>query len=610
MPTEQHIRDTRKISQTALDHRNGVFLTSRNLTQAQRDRFKAHLKQLYSEQQSTTVLARLEAILDEHLVKAGDKPPTAAPLSERDTILIAYGDMVSRPGEKPLTTLANLLLRQLEGAISGVHILPFFPYSSDDGFAVIDNRAVNDDLGGWPEIESISNDFRLMIDLVINHVSAESNWFQQFLSGNPTYRNYFITLDPKTDLDAVVRARDLPLLTPFESPQGRRYVWTTFSADQVDLNFANPDVLLEILDLLLFYVRHGAQIIRLDAIAFLWKEVGTSCIHLPQTHHVVKLIRAVLDSVAPWVLIVTETNVPYEENVSYFGDGSDETHMVYQFALPPLVLHTLLSGDATRLTQWASHIHLPSEQATFFNFLASHDGIGLRPVQGILETAEIEALIRHTKANGGGISYRQVDDDQRQPYELNINYFDALVERAAENPESDRQVARFIASQAIMLSLIGVPGIYFHSLFGSRNDLQGVEMTGKPRSINREKLGLADLETQLADQTSVRARVLHQYKRLLHTRRRFAAFHPYGRQRVIDLGPSIFALIRITPQDSSAVLCLHEISGKALHATIELPERTQKEAEDVLSGQTITLEDCPLDPYQVRWIQLDGGVEA
>ncbi len=585
-------------------------MTSRILTQAQRNRFKAHIKQLYSEQQSAFVLTRLEVILDEHLANDREKPPTATPLSERDAILITYADMVSQPGEKPLTTLSDLLSRQLEETISGVHILPFFPYSSDDGFAVIDYRAVRVDLGGWSDIESISNNFRLMVDLVINHVSAESDWFQQFLSGNPTYRDYFITLDPQTNLDSVVRARDLPLLTPFETPQGQQYVWTTFSADQVDLNFANPDVLLEILDVLLFYVRRGAQIIRLDAIAFLWKEVGTPCIHLPQTHHVVKLIRAVLDSVAPWVLIVTETNVPYEENVSYFGGGGDETHMVYQFALPPLVLHTLLTGDATRLTQWAARIRLPSEQVTFFNFLASHDGIGLRPVQGILETDEIEALIRQTKANGGGISYRQIDDDERQPYELNINYFDALVEQEAENPESDRQVARFIASQAIMLSLIGVPGIYFHSLFGSRNYPQGVKLTGKLRSINREKLNLTDLEAQLADRTSVRTHVLRHYKRLLHTRRRFSAFHPYGKQRVIDLDPSIFALLRFAPQDSSAMLCLHEIAGKTTRKTIELPERTQKEAEDVLSGQTVALGDCPLDPYQVRWILLDGGVEA
>ncbi len=337
--------------------------------------------------------------------------------------------------------------------------------------------------------------------------------------------------------------------------------------------------------------------------------MGTSCIHLPQTHHVVKLIRSVLDIVAPWVHIVTETNVPHTENISYFGDGNDEAHMVYQFALPPLVLHTLLSGDASRLTDWAAGIRLPSKQVTFFNFLASHDGIGLRPVQGILAADEIEALIRQTKANGGGVSYRQVNEHERQPYELNINYFDALVEQNAQNPESDRQVARFMVSQAIMLSLIGVPGIYFHSLFGSRSDLQGVEKTGKLRSINREKLKLAQLEDQLADHASVRARVFCEYKRLLRARRRYAAFHPYGEQRILEVDPSIFALMRFAPNSPSIILCLHEISGEAFRARINLPDHSLPRAEDALSGETVALENCLLDPYQVRWIKLDGGIQ-
>ena len=555
------------------------------------------------------VFTRLENALEKHLLAAGEKPATATPLSERDAILITYGDMVRQTGEKPLTTLYKFLTHQLEGTVNGVHILPFFPYSSDDGFSVTDYRAVDSDLGNWSEITKIADSFRLMIDAVINHVSAQSEWFQNFLSGESDYRDYFIKVDPTTDLDDVVRPRDLPLLTPVKTSEGEQYVWTTFSADQIDLNFANPDVLLEILELVLFYIRCGAQLIRLDAIAFLWKQVGTSCIHLPQTHRVVKLIRSVLETVAPWVQIITETNVPHTENISYFGDGNDEAHMVYQFALPPLVLHTLLSGDASRLTDWADGICLPTKQVTFFNFLASHDGIGLRPVQGILAADEIEAMIQQTKANGGGISYRQVNENERQPYELNINYYDALVEQTENNPAADRQVARFMVSQAIMLSLIGVPGIYFHSMFGSRNDPQGVEKTGKLRSINREKLKLAQLEDQLADHASIRARVFREYKRLLHTRQRFAAFHPHGEQRVLKIDPSIFALIRYAPNSPGIMLCLHEISGEAIRATINLPDYSLPRAEDVLSGDIVSLDNCPLNSYQVRWIKLDGSVQ-
>ena len=313
-----------------------------------------------------------------------------------------------------------------------------------------------------------------------------------------------------------------------------------------------------------------------------------------------------MDCVAPWVQIVTETNVPHSENISYFGDGSNESHMVYQFALPPLVLHTLLSGDASRLTNWAADITLPSRQVTFFNFLASHDGIGLRPVQGILDVKEIEALINQTKANGGGISYRQVNKNKREPYELNINYFDALAKLHLESPGSELHIARFLVSQAIMLSLIGVPGIYFHSLFGSRNYAEGVEETGRLRSINREKLDLTELEGELADRTSIRARVLSEYKRFLRTRRRFATFHPHGEQRVLDLGPSIFALTRCAPNSPNMMLCLHEISGEVSHTTIKIPEATQHQTIDVLSEEAVTLESCPLNPYQVRWIPLDG----
>ena len=129
------------------------------------------------------------------------------------------------------------------------------------------------------------------------------------------------------------------------------------------MNFKNPDVLLALLDALLFYVARGARFIRLDAIAYLWKRIGTSCIHLPQTHAVIQFWRAVLDEVAPHVLLITETNVPHADNVSYFGDGTNEAQLVYNFALPPLVLHALLRGDATHLTRWAQSLTLPSDRS-------------------------------------------------------------------------------------------------------------------------------------------------------------------------------------------------------------------------------------------------------
>ena len=564
-----------------------------------------HLTFLYGSQPVPEIMVRLERILQSHLAITPAPPSLAGPLSERDVILIAYADQLSAQDETPLRTLARFLNRHLLTLVSGIHLLPFYPYSSDDGFSVIDYRQVYPDFGTWDDIRSIAATFRLMVDAVINHVSSQSTWFQGYLQWASPYSDYFITIDPKTDLTAVVRPRDLPLLTPVETTQGTRHVWTTFSSDQIDLNYANPEVMLEILDLILFYVRQGAQFIRLDAVAFLWKMIGTSCIHLPQAHRVVRVIRIVLDAVAPWVYLITETNVPHEENLSYLGDGSDEAHLIYQFALPPLVLHTFLAGDASRLTAWSSDLRLPSDQVTFFNFLASHDGIGLRPADDILTDHEIEALVARTKAREGGVSHRRVGKNKRKPYELNITYFDALVESGEEWNDIERGINRFLASQSIMLSLAGVPGIYFHSLLGSRNDIAAVQRTGKLRSINRTKLEMEELEVKLGQPDSRQARVFAGFAHLLKIRRNQPGFNPAGGQQVLDLGPSVFALLRSAPNGGQRVLCLHEVAGRSVRLTISLDEIPQSEPHDLLSDSPVTLDSCHLSPYQVRWIRLD-----
>ena len=370
--------------------------------------------------------------------------------------------------------------------------------------------------------------------------------FWRFGAAKRPYTNYFITVPPETDLSAVVRPRTHPLLTPVETSSGVKYVWTTFSADQVDLNYASPELLLEIFDTLLFYVEQGAQLIRLDAIGFMWKEIGTSCLHLPQVHALIKAMRALLDQVAPDVLLVTETNVPHRENVSYFGDGFDEAQMVYNFTLPPLTLHAFASQDATALADWAETLAAPSDQTTFFNFMASHDGIGLRPLEGILAPSEVAALAERTLRHGGFVNYRSNADGSQTPYELNIVYFDALNDPDAGEPVA-RQVDRFMASQAILLSMAGVPGVYVHSLFGSRNWREGVALTKQNRTINRRKFQRAELEAELLDPASIRHQVFDRYRRLVMARTGEAAFHPRGAMQVVRLNPAIFSYIRVSP---------------------------------------------------------------
>ena len=550
------------------------------------ERICDHLVFLYGKQKSIYIWSELKSIMDTFSDRISQLPNLQreefSGLTERDAVLITYGDQFQEPGLTPLQSLNQFLKSNFSDELNSIHILPFYPYSSDDGFSVIDFRQVDPRLGNWEDIFLLSQNFQLMFDAVVNHISRHSEWFEGFQRGDERYKDYFITVDPQTDLSMIVRPRALPLLTPVDTSEGTKHVWTTFSDDQIDLNFQNPQVLLEIIDLLLFYVERGARIIRLDAIAYLWKEIGTSSIHLPQTHRIVKIFRAVLDILAPWVYLITETNVPHEENISYFGDPlldpnndsnevqGDEAHMVYQFPLAPLVLHTFISGDAGLLTKWASDLQLPFTNAIFFNFIASHDGIGVRPAEGLLSENELQALVERTNANGGNISSRTHPDGSTSVYELNITLYDALNDPQDPKPEIDTK--RFIASQVILLSLAGLPGIYIHSLFGSRNCHRCVEETGRSRSINRQKFQRLEIQDLIANPLAHQSRVFSKYKQLLSIRRRHPAFNPNSPQKVLSLHNRLFAILRTTADNSDKVLCLINISHDPLTLDLSLAE--------------------------------------
>jgi glycosidase len=562
-----------------------------------------HLGFLYGEQIGGITNRRLAALLRQAELP---RPGPRSSFSERDALLITYPDMVREPGVPPLQTLRALGERYLSGLINTLHILPFFPSSSDDGYAVIDYHSVDPALGGWAEVAELGRRFRLMFDAVVNHISAQSRWFQGFLRGEAAYSEHFITVAEGADLSRVVRPRALPLLTRFATPSGEKLVWTTFSADQVDLNFANPEVLLRIIETLLFYVARGAQLIRLDAIAYLWKQIGTPCIHLPQTHRVVQLFRTVLDLAAPQVALAAETNVPHAENISYFGDGSNEAQLVYNFALPPLVLHAFHTGSARTLTRWATGLRPPSVHTAFLNFLASHDGIGLNPARGILEEREIQGLARLAESHGGLVSWKNNADGSRSPYELNINYFDAL-SNPGTSESTDSRVDRFVGAHAVALSLSGVPAVYFHSLFGSTGWPEGVDLTGSNRAINRQRVELGRLEAELGDPVSLRSQVYSRLGALLRARASHPAFHPQARQTVLSLDEAVFALLREADGADNRVLCLQNLSGAARSLKLEglgLPTGRRAGLVDLVSG--VRHEPGPvfrLDPYKTVWLK-------
>jgi glycosidase len=527
-------------------------------------------------------------------------------VTEKDSFLITYGDQVQEPGQPTLQSLAEVLTTYLRGVVSSVHLLPFYPYTSDDGFSVVDYTAIDPALGDWQDVALLRQNFRLMFDAVINHISAQSSWFQGFLRGDSTYADYFISADPTADLSRVTRPRTLPLLTPFETPDGTRHVWTTFGPDQIDLNFKTPAVLLEIIDVLLFYVAQGAEFIRLDAIAYLWKEMGTSCIHLPQTHRIIQLIRTILDIVAPHVILITETNVPHAENISYFGNGRNEAQMVYQFPLAPLILHTFHSGNAGALQSWAAGLEQLPDTATFFNFIASHDGIGIRPAEGILSKGEIQTLIDKTLAHGGQVSYKTNPDSSQSAYELNITLFDALSDPHSAESEA-LAISRFMASQAIMLAMIGVPGIYIHSLVGSANNYAGLAETGRARTLNRQKWQRSELEAAWQKPFSRAAQIYQRYADLLRVRAKHTAFHPNGAQQILRGNPALFCLLRISPDGQEQVLCLHNISAQPQHFEAKVDEGLLEGSwRDLFSGEIERTDTqslrLALKPYEIKWL--------
>ncbi len=565
-------------------------------------RLDDRLREIYG-QQASAVLPQLLHLMDRY--RNLPRSTRTELWDERDVVLITYGDQIREDGCVPLESLRRFVAdSQLRELINTIHILPFCPYTSDDGFSVVDYLAVSPDLGTWDDIGRLRMQGDLVFDLVLNHVSQASPWFQGYLQGDPRYVDYFIEIDPNTDLSAVTRPRSLPLLTEYETSRGPRHVWTTFSADQVDLNYANPAVLLDVLNALLFYIEQGARFIRLDAIAYLWKEVGTNCIHLPQTHHITKLMRDVVDVLAPYVILLTETNVPHAENISYFGDG-DEARMVYQFSLPPLLAEALLEHDATALDQWLISLDAARPGTTYFNFTASHDGVGVRPLEGLLAPERRERLVQAARSRGGLIGTKRNPDGTDVPYELNITYLDLLSD--PPTGDLDQHADRFLASQAIMLSLRGIPGVYFHSLVGTRNDSATARDSGIPRRINRRKFERSELDRRLADTTSLQHEVYEAYRRMLAVRVAQRAFHPEGSQRVYALADkALLALLRSSPDETHKILVLANLGNQSTQVDLSFCAGLAW-TRDLLTDESPTDGTFLLAPYQVAWIEAQCG---
>ncbi len=563
-------------------------------------RIAEHLQVLYPHAASAELEQQIAASFERRLHGVR---PLPRPWSERDTLLITYADTLTQSGEPPLRTLAGFLDRRLRDVFSAVHLLPYFPYTSDDGFAVSAYREVRPDLGTWADVEHIAGHFDLMTDLVLNHCSRQHPLAQRMFAGDAAAQAWFHLVPLDADTSAVVRPRATPLLTPLPDDSQGRGVWTTFGEDQLDFNYANPEVLLELVDVIAQYIAGGTRLLRLDAVAYLWKSLGTSSIHLPQTHRMVRLLRAILDRHAPDCRLITETNVPQDENLSYFG-GGDEADLVYQFALPSLLLQALHRGSSVYLNRWLRAWPEIPAGCTFLNFIASHDGIGVRPVERIVTTEEMTQLLSSMRRFGGRISMRTDAAGREHPYEVNITLFDAL--RGTRLGEDGLQLERMRCAHAILLALPGVPAFYIHALLGSPNDEVLASATGRARSVNRGQLDCETLERELDDPAHPRAQVFKALLELIRIRRAQPAFAPDAKMTpVTELGSGFLALTREAPQQKIFVLCNMTPAEQQLNLDLQ-PLSCPRTLQDLLSTDQwrVRRSHLPLrlKPYQCRWL--------
>ncbi|HAV1880923.1 TPA: sugar phosphorylase [Enterobacter hormaechei subsp. steigerwaltii] len=556
-------------------------------------KIKKLINHIYGESFSDAHLNVLLTKLEKAAVNITEKRKSG--WDEKDVVLITYADQFSAKGEKALPVFTRFYNEWLSRTFSHVHLLPFYPWSSDDGFSVIDYHEVAPETGTWRDVAELKQSASLMFDFVCNHMSAKSEWFANYLAQKPGYEDFFISVDPETDLSAVTRPRALPLLTPFTLNDGSvRHLWTTFSDDQIDLNFASPQVLIAMVDVLLHYLMEGARYIRLDAVGFMWKIPGTTCIHLEQTHCLIQLFRAITDAVAPGTVIITETNVPHKDNISYFGDGENEAQMVYQFSLPPLVLHAVHRQDVKALCRWAGSLALPSAHTTWFNFLASHDGIGLNPLRGILPESEILSLVEKLQQEGALVNWKNNPDGTRSPYEINVTYLDAL---SLRDSSDDERIARFILAHAVLLSFPGVPAVYIQSILGSRNDYEGVERLGYNRAINRKKYTAGQVDRELNNNKSIRYQIYSRLSELIAIRRGERAFHPDSQAIFDAIGEHILKIVRVA-ENGERMTALFNFSNKMQTVYGQTLFGTE-----LLSGQDISGTELTLNPWQVMWIK-------
>ena len=523
--------------------------------------------------------------------------------NESHSVLITYADSIYKNGEATLKTLRKLLSKHFGSLSKVVHILPFLKSTSDGGFAVSSYDSLEEKFGDWDDLKSISKNHDLMADLVLNHVSSSHPWVQQFIKyQEPGISNVF---SPKQNLDwsNVVRPRSSSLFSQINTEDGPKQVWTTFGPDQIDLNWHNPKMTLEFLNLIINYLSNGIKWFRLDAVGFIWKESGTTCLHLPKAHSIVKLLRVLLNNLLDEGVLITETNVPQKENLSYLIPD-DEAHMAYNFPLPPLLLEAIITSRADILNSWIFDWPILPEDTTLFNFTASHDGVGLRALEGLMNEQRIKDLLINCEKRGGLVSHRRLSNGDDKPYELNISWWSAMEDSSRDTKRF--QYERFILSQLLVMALKGVPAFYLPALLASENDIKRFSMTGQRRDLNREKFKSENLLAVLNNPESNANKNLKYLRNAMDFRSKLKQFHPCSQMKCLSKGRSDIVVIK-RGKGPESVFAIHNMTENKINYQLndnDLPKIIDNDfnTHDFLTSTKYNCKNISLDPFQVIWL--------
>ena len=481
-------------------------------------------------------------------------------INESTSLVICYGNSVTDGNKKSLKVFNKFYKKYLKNNFDSVHFLPFYPSSSDSGFAVKDHYKIEPRLGSWKDVKIISKNCNVMADLVINHSSARGLWFSNFLKNKSPGKDYFFTVDKNFNSKKVIRPREHKLLKKIKLSNETKYLWRTFSPDQIDLNFKNPKVLIRFIKIIFNLINNGVRIFRLDAIAYLWKENGNTCINHTNTHNIIKFIRLVCNLLKTECIIITETNLPEKENLSYFGNN-DEANWIYNFSLAPILVYSLLFEDSNKITKWSKNFPIAKLNNNYLNFIASHDGIGMRPIEGILSTNTQKKFLSRLKKNGGEFSYRKVQGVKKKVYEANITLFNAF--KCSDFDKSGIfGFERYMAAHTIMISFDGIPAIYFNSMFGNSNDNSKYIISGNKRDLNRYRWNKDKIEDHLKDQNSKQNKYYKNMSNILAIRSKQKAFHPNAIRKTLKLGANFFGIKRVSTDNKQSIYCITNMTSK------------------------------------------------